>query len=449
MLISLEQFVAALSESGILSLDEFSAFLDELRPGTDVLDAESLARHLVERQRLTIFQALEIFKGKGSHLIFDDYVLLDVLGIGGMGAVYKARRRRDGVIVALKTLPGILGEDKPFVRRFQREVAACTRLCHPNIVRICDAGYANGLPFLVTEYVPGDRLDLLVKRFGPLSVADSLNYIRQTAVGLEYAHSQGVIHRDVKPSNLLIDSQGTIRILDLGLARLLPAPEAEATDPVSIIRLTQQGQILGTPHYMSPEQARDARAADARSDVYALGCTWHFLLTGKPPYGGDTVVEKLMAHRDEPIPSLRARRPEVPESLDLVFQVFLAKRPAERYQSMAEVIAALDDCLLLWDADLEAPLNDGSSADASTADGSQLIFTPEEHAAWTSRDTVTLAGPRSDETVSGAAPSPAAVELPGNPQVKRPRRQSPVVMAMLGVMALLLIVAAIYRWLMP
>jgi serine/threonine protein kinase len=300
------------------------------------------------------------------------------------------------------------------------------------------------VPFLVTEYVAGDRLDLLVKRFGPLPVADSLNYIRQTAVGLEYAHSQGVIHRDVKPSNLLIDAQGTIRILDLGLARLLPVDETDVTDPAAIIRLTQQGQILGTPHYMSPEQARDARAADARSDVYALGCTWHFLLTGKPPYGGETVVEKLMAHRNEPIPSLRAKRPDVPESLDLAFQVFLAKRPAERYQSMSEVIAALDDCLLLWDADLDAPLAAGPSADASTADGSQFIFAHDFEAARSSRDTVTLAGQRSDETVcGGTAPLPAAAAPVNDVPPKASRRRSGLLIALLGVTALLLILAAI------
>src|SRR5207244_2676574 len=134
MLISLEQFVAALSESGILGLDEFSQFLEELRPGTEISGAQSLARQLVKHERLTIFQALEVLKGKAPSLVFDNYVLLDILGFGGMGAVYKARRRDNGEIVALKTLPGAFAEDAPFVRRFQQELAACARLCHPNIV---------------------------------------------------------------------------------------------------------------------------------------------------------------------------------------------------------------------------------------------------------------------------------------------------------------------------
>jgi serine/threonine protein kinase len=254
--------------------------------------------------------------------------------------------------------------------------------------------------------------------------------------------------------------------LDLGLARLLPAPEAGAGEPLDVIRLTQQGQLLGTPHYMPPEQARDARAADARSDIYALGCTWHYLLTGRPPYGGGTMVEKLMAHRDAPIPSLRDARADASERLDAAFRLFVEKRPQDRYQSMTEAIAALDACALLDECAKRA------TPDESTADGSLAHF-GYECAVEAFSDQVTLvtridhtrcdippAGtspmPPSDGQCAGASGQEAAPLAPSSSDASAARLEEPsqpswrmsiVLFVLAGIAALLLVLAAVALWL--
>jgi serine/threonine protein kinase len=276
--------------------------------------------------------------------LLGNYVVLEKLGEGGMGWVLKAQHRRMQRTVALKVLHGEATRSIDAIRRFHQEARAAARLVHANIVNALDADESQGIHFLVMEYVEGVVLSELLGRKGPLPVRDAVNYTLQVAHGLAYAHGEGVIHRDIKPGNLLLDKRGVVKILDMGLARLEETVAALA-DAARPERITSAGQMLGTLDYMSPEQAEDAHSVDHRTDIYSLGCTMFRLLTGRPPYRGQTIVEKIVAHRDQPIPSLSAARPEVPADLDLIFQRMVAKRPDDRYQSMNDVVQDLETLL--------------------------------------------------------------------------------------------------------
>jgi CheY-like chemotaxis protein/tRNA A-37 threonylcarbamoyl transferase component Bud32 len=266
-----------------------------------------------------------------------NYELLERLGQGGMGTVYKARHRRMNRLVALKVLAPDAGESETFLQRFARECEALAQLSHPNIVMAFDAGEAEDGPFLVMEYVNGRDLGAEVDENGPLTAAAAVSAIVQAGRGLAYAHGKGVIHRDVKPSNLLRDADGVVKVADLGLARLSKARRAEGERAVTAV-----GGFVGTMEFTSPEQGLDATGVDERTDVYSLGCTLFFLLTGRAPYAAATPVGLLFKHTTADIPSLLADRPDVPAELDAVFQKMLGKTPDERYPSMAEAVKALE-----------------------------------------------------------------------------------------------------------
>jgi len=340
--VTIEQFVGNLVQSGLMSADEVSAFEQGLPVQKQPHDAQMLARELVAAGKLTKYQAQLVYQGRPKGLVFGEYTVLDKLGQGGMGVVLKARHRKLGRVVAVKVLPPAAMKSPDAVKRFYREVAAAGRLVHPNIVTAYDAGENEGIHYLAMEYVDGKDLASVVKERGPLEVKQALDCVLQAAKGLEYAHGEGVIHRDIKPGNLLLDKKGNVKILDMGLARVALAA---GTDDPGSERLTQSGQVMGTCDYMAPEQAEDTRKADHRSDIYSLGCTLYRLLTGKVPYSGDSLVQVLLAHQNAPVPSLRAARPDVPEDVDALFQKMMAKRPADRYQSMGEVIADVESCL--------------------------------------------------------------------------------------------------------
>jgi len=333
MAIPLEQFVKNLEDSGVLAAGALAGFLP---PTASPKDAEELARELVRQKKLTRFQAEEIYKGKGKALALGNYVLMKKIGAGGMGQVFKAEHRRMHRMVAIKLLPAATTKDNAAIARFEREVMAAAKVRHPNIVAADDADQANGIHFLVMELVEGSDLAALVKKNGPIPVDKAVNYILQVARGLEFAHGEGIVHRDIKPANLLLNKQGTVKILDMGLARI--HGEAEKTE------LTSTGAVMGTVDYMAPEQAVNSKTADARADVYALGCTLYFLLTGKAVYNGDTMMAKLLAHRDQPIPDLQASCPQVSDQLEAVFKTMVAKNIEDRYQSMTAVIADLENC---------------------------------------------------------------------------------------------------------
>ena len=273
-----------------------------------------------DRQRAAPLQSSDRHGGALSDLVGElgQYRILKKLAEGGMGTVYKALHTKLGREVALKVLPAGDWGSTPAIARFEREIKAIGQLDHPHIVRALDAGEVEGIRFLVLEYVDGADLSRLVHRRGPLPVAQACELVRQAAVGLQYAHEHLLIHRDVKPSNLMADPRGQVKILDLGLAQLRPAePSGD--------EMTRVRQIVGTPEYMSPEQAADAPSVNVRADVYSLGCTLHYLLVGRAPYTGETTHQILTAHQQNPIPSLRDERDDVPEKLDRVFQKMLAK----------------------------------------------------------------------------------------------------------------------------
>ncbi len=276
------------------------------------------------------------------------YEVVAPLGAGGMGTVYKAQHRMMDRFVAIKIVNPTLVTRAGAVDRFEREVRAAAQLVHPNIVTAYDAEKVGGMHLLVMEYVEGQTLaqTLHEKRFIP--VATACEYLRQTAVGLQYALERGMVHRDIKPQNLMLTSKGEVKILDFGLARFVSeqAPADDTNDPGTPMkgsagRSTQHGTLMGSPDYMAPEQAIDAHSADSRADIYGMGCTLYHLLAEQVPFPASTLVERLTAHRDQTAIPLHHIRPDVPVELTNIVAKMMAKDPTQRYQTPGEVAAAL------------------------------------------------------------------------------------------------------------
>jgi tRNA A-37 threonylcarbamoyl transferase component Bud32 len=263
------------------------------------------------------------------------YEIQGELGRGGMGVVYKARHVRLDRTVAIKLInrDRLLRDDA--VLRFQREARTAARLAHPNIVSVYDASEVEGLHFLVMEYVEGVDLAHLVRQSGALPVAQACEFIRQAALGLQHAHERGMAHRDIKPQNLMLTPGGRVKILDFGLARFV------TETPSSEEGLTPSGVIMGTPDYIAPEQARNARQADSRADIYSLGCALYHLLAGKVPFPDGTTTEKLVAHLERAPVALPTLRADLPAGLERVLARMMAKDPAKRYQTPHDVVLAL------------------------------------------------------------------------------------------------------------
>jgi hypothetical protein len=262
------------------------------------------------------------------------YEIEELVGTGGMSSVYRARDRELERRVALKILHDHFASDPEYVERFRREARAIARLNHPNIVTVIDRGEFEGRQFIVFEHVPGENLKEVVEREGPLPVSQALALTRQIARGLAFAHEQGVVHRDVKPQNVLLDESGTAKVTDFGIARSLHPEEG----------LTQSGTLLGTSHYISPEQA-SGQPVDERSDQYSLGVLLYELLTGEVPYPADGFMAVAMRHLRDPVPSVRERRPGVPKAVDEIVARAMAKRPEDRFPSTAAMMAAIEACL--------------------------------------------------------------------------------------------------------
>ncbi|MBM4070701.1 MAG: hypothetical protein FJ271_17365 [Planctomycetes bacterium] len=322
-------------------------------------EAKGLARELAQRGWLTPFQVNELILGRGQQLTLGAYVLQERLGEGGMGTVFKARQRSLGRVVALKVIRKDRVVNPQTVKRFQREIRAAAQLNHPNIVRAFDADEIDGTHLLVMEYVEnGTDLSKLVKRDGPLPIAVACDYIRQAALGLQHAHERGMVHRDIKPANLLLQSPtrervgmvslahasgsaAVVKILDMGLARLDHA-EDEGKSSTS---LTGEGAVMGTIDYIAPEQAMDSHHADIRADLYSLGCTFYYLLTGRVPFPGGDAVGKLIRQRTEEPTQLEFLRPQVAPALASIVRTLMAKRREDRFQTPGELAAQLDDVM--------------------------------------------------------------------------------------------------------
>jgi serine/threonine protein kinase len=277
-------------------------------------------------------------------LIAGRYELEELVGTGGMSSVYRAHDRLLERNVALKVLHEQFTGDGDYVERFRREARAVAQLSHPNIVTVIDRGEQDSRQFIVFEYIPGENLKGLVERTGPLPERDALQLGLQVARGLAFAHGQGLVHRDVKPQNVLLTEEGQAKVTDFGIARSHDVADG----------LTRTGTVMGTSDYIAPEQARGAHV-DELSDLYSLGAVLYELLTGEVPFPGDNFVAVAMRHINEPPPSVRERRPDVSPRLEAAIRRAMAKDPGDRFRSMDELAAELQGCLAELDGGRASP----------------------------------------------------------------------------------------------
>lgn len=331
---TVERVIQDIVRGGLMSARDVSLFRQQL--DNDPQDAVAFAEALVRAEKLTRYQQTCVLNSRVELLRLGRYLILDKLGEGGMGVVYRARHRHMNRLVALKVLSRKLLRNSELLDRFRREVEMAARLQHPNIVTAFDADVVGKSHFLVMEFVDGPNLRAYVHRRGPLSTRLALHFLLRAARGLEYAHGRGVVHRDIKPSNLLISREGTLKIADMGLARFIERSNPHREE------LTCPGDILGTLEYMAPEQAMNIRDSDVRSDIYSLGCTLHYLLTGEPIFRCESSPELLLAHRLQPAPDLTQRCSDLPVAVNELFQRMVAKRAEDRYQTMRDVVVALE-----------------------------------------------------------------------------------------------------------
>jgi serine/threonine protein kinase len=332
---SVSDFVEQLRKTKLLKVAQIDELVRILQPRYP--DTAGLAKDLVRRGWLTVYQVNQLFQQHGQQLVLGPYHIIDYLGKGGVSQVFKAFHTGRNCVVALKVIhPELLAKPEA-VARFQREMRVVTQLSHPNVVQAFDDVPIGVTHFYAMEFIEGTDLYKLVQLNGPLPVAQACDMVRQVALGLQHAHEKGLVHRDIKPANIVRIGDGTfVKILDMGLTRLRQGPGA---DPDV---LTLQGTMMGSPDYISPEQARDARSVDIRADIYSLGCTLYYLLAGKPPYPGGALMEKIHKHMNVPAPPVMSLRPEVAADVSNIVAKMMAKRADERYQTPAEVAAALE-----------------------------------------------------------------------------------------------------------
>ncbi len=339
-------------KSRLLTTEEVDALYrkwKEERPGSDTR-VDSFRRFLIARRALTDYQAALIQRGRSDGFFLGGYKILDQIGKGQMGGVYKAVHNF-GQLVALKILPASRAKNTHTLGRFQREARLLTQLDHPNVVRAYQVGEGGGVHYIVMEYLEGETLDEVLDRRSRLPVAEAVRLVRQALDGLQHLHERRVVHRDVKPSNLMLvpgpvegkpDTTGeaTVKILDIGLGRELfdeDAPEAAIET-----QLTQEGSVLGTPDYLAPEQAKDARSADIRSDIYSVGCVLYHCLAGRPPFPEPNIMAQMLKHATEtPAPLGLLVEGGVPAGFQAVVDRFLSKKPEDRYQTPVEAAEAL------------------------------------------------------------------------------------------------------------
>ena len=362
--VSLQEYRDLIVRSGLLTADSIEEELNSYSSdpakssSDDVDDVTGFAKHMESAGLLTQWQNANLLRGRYRGLMFGKFRILRLLGAGGMGRVFLAENQMLQRQVALKILPKKLSKQTTALQRFHREARALARLSHDNIVRVHDVDVHDGTHYIVMEYVHGVDLHRMVRKQGPLDEATAANYICQAANGLAHAHEADLIHRDVKPANMLINAKGEIKVLDLGLALLQTEEDGSLTaDPT---------KALGTADYISPEQALNSRDIDARTDIYSLGCSLYYLLTGAAPFGKGTNAERLLAHqlRDPtPINELRAELKLAPvsETLASICVRMMAKAPADRYATAADVAAALSPIGGVTAAATGSPLDADSS----------------------------------------------------------------------------------------
>jgi serine/threonine protein kinase len=330
-----DELLALVQRSGVADEAKLRAYTQKLtQSGSMPSEPAKLAGVLVRDGVLTYFQAEQLLQGKYKRFTIGKYKVLEKLGAGGMAQVFlcehKLMRRR----VAIKVLPTAKADDPSSLERFYREARAVAAVDHPNIVRAYDIDQDENLHFLVMEYVDGTNLQDLVKKFGALDIIRACHYIYGASVGLQHAHEIGLVHRDIKPGNILVDRAGVVKVLDMGLARFF-------NDEEDVLTKKYDENVLGTADYLAPEQALESHTVDIRADIYALGATFYFLLTGNPLFPEGSVAQKLIWHQSRQPKAIRSIRPEVPEEIVAIINKMMAKDREKRYQTPAEVLAAL------------------------------------------------------------------------------------------------------------
>lgn len=335
--LKVDDFLDLVRRSALVEKDRLNAVLLDLKReagGHSITDTKFVADRLVEAKLITGWQAERLLEGRYKGFFLGKHKLLDHLGTGGMSRVYLAEHVLMQRRVAIKVLPKERVKDSSYLARFHREAQAAAALDHRNIVRAYDVDNDGDLHYIVMEYVEGRDLQHIVAEDGPLDYVAAAEYIRQAAEGLAHAHQSGLIHRDVKPANLLVDGRGVVKILDLGLARF-------TDDAKTSLTVAFDENVLGTADYLAPEQALNSHAADLRADIYSLGCSLFYLLTGHPPFVGGTLPQRLMMHQKQPPPSILLDRPDAPPDLIDICLKMMEKKPENRYQSAVEVARAL------------------------------------------------------------------------------------------------------------
>lgn len=335
-----QNFIDLVKRSQLIEEEQLERFLAKLRAKNDGAlpeTQEDIAQALVEAELLTDWQAEKLLSGKHRGFILGKYKLLRMLGKGGMSSVYLAEHILMRARRAIKVLPKNRVQDATYLDRFRTEARAAAKLDDPNIIHTYDIDEYEGQHYLVMEYVEGQDLHQLVKEHGPLDYLVAADYIAQVARGLSHAHAMGLVHRDIKPANCLVDKNKVVKLLDMGLARII--------DDEASLTLDNNENVLGTADYLAPEQALNSHKADARSDIYSLGCTFYFLLTGHPPFPEGSISERLLKHQVERAPSILKDRPDAPPILVHICETMMAKKPHDRYQSAEDVAQRLAEWL--------------------------------------------------------------------------------------------------------
>lgn len=366
---SIGDFLTVLRGSGLVAPERLEPVLARWQGASGPVPDE-LVRDLVDRELITQWQLEQLRKGKHKGFVLGRYKLLQLLGAGGMGSVYLGKHEVLGHKAALKILPRSHATQSSYLARFIREAQAAARLSHPNIARVVELETTGSIHYMVMEYIEGIDLNAKVKAEGPLEIADAVDFIRQAALGLHYAHDQGFVHRDIKPANLMLDKHGMVKILDLGLAKTRDDDEAAS--------LTQEfnEKVLGTADYLAPEQTVNSHDVDRRSDIYALGCTLYFLLIGRAPFAKGSIKERMQAQRHSVAPNPLEERPEIPAAIAEIYFRMMEKDPAARQQTAQEVADSLKAWLGQQALAAQRPRTDGSRRPSARRTGGSSTTIP-------------------------------------------------------------------------
>jgi serine/threonine-protein kinase len=368
-------------------------------------DAAHCGEFLVRSGLLTAWQCHKLLEGRHRGFQLGNYKLLDHLGTGGMSNVYLAEHVLMQRRVAIKVLPQHRVADSAQLARFHFEGQAAAALDHKNIVRAYDLGSEGRIHYLVMEYIEGEDLEDLVRARGPLAYHAAADYVAQAAAGLEHAHGLGLVHRDVKPANLLVDRHQTVKILDMGLAKF----KAEVKPVPAFAR---DEEVLGTADYLAPEQSVNSLTVDHRADIYGLGCTLYFLLTGHPPFTGRTTTELMAAHHNQAPPDIRAERPDAPAELVAICHRMMEKTADRRYQAARDVREALQRWLAGEHAAGRAGGPRDSQADVASAIRDTATDVRDTAPIVVGRPSGGATGRGSDVIVPPPAPKPPVVPPP-------------------------------------